>query len=370
MARSLTVVQVVPALDSGGVEKGTLELGRYLVQQGHHSIVISAGGRLRAELVRQGSEHIEWDIGAKRLSTLRLIWPLRQWLRTRRPDILHVRSRLPAWITYWAWKGLPVESRPHFVSTVHGFYRVGSYSSVMTRGERVITVSQAVRDYVRTHYSSVDAAHMEIIHRGVDRSVYPYGYRPDAAWLDDWHARYPHLQRCYVVTLPARLTRWKGQEHMLAVIGGLRKRGVPAHGLLVGAAHPRKRGYERRLRAKIAAAGLDSHITLLGHRTDMREIMAVSDAVVSLSLDPEAFGRTTLEALSLGIPVAAYDHGGVAEQLAACFPQGRVPVGDKRAVRDLLLSWYRHPPVVAAEHPFTLDRMLRATLDLYHALTA
>lgn len=366
--RRLTVVQMLPALDSGGVEKGTLEVGKYLVDRGHRSIVISAGGRLVAQLEREGSEHIAWPVGAKRLGTLRHVWTVRELLARERPDILHLRSRLPGWIGYLAWKGLPAATRPHLVTTVHGPYRPGRYSSVMVRGERVIAISEMIRAYIRTNYPWVDPAAIRLIPRGVDPAVYPHGYRPPGEWLERWRAQYPQLDGKYVVTLPGRLTRWKGQEDFIRIVAGLKAQGVPVHGVLVGDAHPRKRYYAEELRRQVEAAGLGADITFTGHRSDLKEIMAVSDAVLSLSLEPEAFGRVSLEALSLGVPVAAYDHGGVAEQLAAVFPDGRVPVGDVAAARATLARWYHARPRVPDRHPFTLERMLESTLAVYREL--
>jgi len=365
MAEKLTVVQMLPALESGGVEKGTLEVGNYLVQHGHRSIVISAGGRLVGQLEREGSEHVQWPVGAKRLTTLRYIWKVREFLARERPDILHLRSRLPGWIGYRAWKGLPAASRPHLVTTVHGPYTPGRYSSVMVRGERVIAISEMIREYVLRNYPWVDPAIIRVIPRGVDPLTYPHGYRPPQEWLAGWHAQYPQLAGKYVVTLPGRLTRWKGQEDFIRILAGLKRRGLPVHGVLVGDAHPRKRYYADELRAQVAAAGLANDVTFTGHRGDLKEIMAVSDAVLSLSLEPEAFGRVSLEALTLGVPVAAYDHGGVAEQMAAVFPQGRVPVGDTVSAEELLARWYVERPAVPAHNPFTLERMLRSTLETY-----
>src|SRR3970040_1875396 len=112
MAQRLTVVQMLPALESGGVEKGTLEVGRHLVQNGDRSSVISAGGRMVAQLEREGSEHVAWPVGAKRFSTLRYIWKVREFLAREQSDILHLRSRLPAWIGYRAWEGLPPATHP------------------------------------------------------------------------------------------------------------------------------------------------------------------------------------------------------------------------------------------------------------------
>ena len=366
----MKVVQMLPALESGGVERGTLEVGAELVRQGHGSVVISEGGRLVAELEREGSEHLAWDIGRKRLATLRWIPRLRRYLRATRPDILHLRSRLPAWIGYLAWRGLPPGERPRLVTTVHGPYSVNRYSAVMTRGERVIAVSGMIRDYLLTGYPEIDPRRITVIHRGVDRRRFPHGFRPDPGWLEAWRQQYPQLQDRYLITLPARLTRWKGQEQLIGIIGELRRRGIPAAGLLVGGAHPRKRAYEEELRQKLAQAGLERHIVLTGQRSDLREIMAVSSVVLSLSTQPEAFGRTTIEALSLGIPVAGYDHGGVAEQLAALLPEGRVAVDDPRAMTDLLQRWYPRLPPVPASHEFTLQRMLGQTLDLYQRLAA
>jgi len=368
MAKRLTVVQMLPALESGGVEKGTLEVGKYLVDRGHRSIVISAGGRMAAQLVREGSEHVDWPVGAKRLTTLRYIRNVRELLVREQPDILHLRSRLPAWIGYRAWKGLPAEARPHLVTTVHGPYTPGRYSSVMVRGERVIAISGMIRDYILRNYPWVDPSIIRIIPRGVDPQAYPHGYQPPAAWLEQWRAQYPQLAGKYVITLPGRLTRWKGQEDFIRIIAGLRQRGLPVHGVLVGDAHPRKQYYADELRAQVSAAGLAGDITFTGHRSDVKEIMAVSDVVLSLSLDPEAFGRVSLEALTLGKPVAAYDHGGVAEQLAEVFPPGRVPVGDVAAAIDILARWYAQQPVVPLQNPFTLERMLSSTLGVYHEL--
>ncbi len=368
MAKKLTVVQMLPALESGGVEKGTLEVGRYLAQNGHRSIVISVGGRMVAQLEREGSEHVQWPLGAKRLTTLRYIWKVREFLAHERPDILHLRSRLPAWIGYWAWKGLPQESRPHLVTTVHGPYTPGRYSAVMVRGERVIAISDMIRDYILRNYPWVDPSIIRIIPRGVDPAAYPHGYQPNAEWLEKWRAQYPQLEGKYVITLPGRLTRWKGQEHFIRIIAGLKQRGLPVHGVIVGDAHPRKQYFADELRAQVRAAGLENDITFTGYRSDLREIMAISDVVLSLSREPEAFGRTTLEALTLGRLVAAYDHGGVAEQLAAVFPEGRVPVGDAEAMEEKLTQWYRAHPAVPDHHPFTLESMLSSTVAVYQEL--
>lgn len=364
----MTVVQLLPALETGGVERGTLEVGKALVEQGHRSIVISAGGRLVAQLEREGSEHVAWKIGEKSLWTLRLVARLRRFLTQNRVDILHARSRVPAWVARLAWQGMNPQSRPSFVTTVHGLYSVNRYSAVMAQGERVIAVSQTVRDYILTNYPQVDPAHIELIYRGVDPAAFPHGYRPDEAWLKEWRQQFPQLGGKTVLTLPGRITRLKGHEGFIHLIATLHARGMPVHGLIVGGAHSHKQRYLQELQSRIAALGLQESITFTGQRGDLREIMAVSDLVLSLSTQAESFGRTTLEALSLGIPVAGYAHGGVGELLDTIYPAGKVRMGDIDdliRVVDALLANPVPPPAV---HPFTLARMLDDTLALYRQL--
>lgn len=368
MVRKLTVVQMLPALESGGVERGTLEIGAELVRQGHRSIVISAGGRLVKQLEREGSEHLAWDVGRKRLSTLRYVRKVRKFLAGNKVDILHLRSRLPAWIGYLAWRGMPHGNRPRLITTVHGPYTVNRYSAVMTKGERVIAVSEMIRDYITSNYAAVDPSGIRVIHRGVDPAEFPRGYRPNAAWLADWYRKFPQTQDVPLVVLPARLTRWKGQEDLLQIMCRLKERNIPAVGVLVGGAHPRRQGFLTELQEQVAKLDLNDHVVFAGHRSDIREVLSIASVVLSLSREPEAFGRTTLEALSLGVPVLGYAHGGVAEQLQVILPEGAIPVGDVEGVAGKLEDWLAHPPVVPAQQPFTLDAMRAKTLGIYEEL--
>ncbi len=360
---------MVPALEAGGVETGTLEMGRFLVESGDASIVISGGGRLEARLEAEGTRHLTWPVGRKSARTLLYVRRLRRLLETERPDILHLRSRVPAWIGWLAWRKMDPETRPALVTTVHGFYSVNAYSRIMTRGERVIAVSESVRDYIRRNYPDTPGERIRVIPRGVSAVTHPYGFRPDQAWLARWCEDFPQLEERRVITLPARITRWKGAMEFVEVVSRLRAAGHAVKGLIVGEPHPCKRRYYEELLGDIAERGMADEILLPGHRSDLREIMAVSDVVVSLSSDPEAFGRVTLEALALGRPVAAFDHGGVGEQLAELLPAGRVPVGDLDAMTRLLDQWLRgDPPRPVRENPFTRERMVASTREVYREL--
>ncbi len=363
----MRVVQLLPELETGGVERGTLELARHLAAGGHQSLVISGGGRLVAELERDGSRHFTLPVGRKSPASLLLVPRLRRWLAAERPDILHLRSRVPAWLAWLAWRGMDHRTRPRLVTTVHGLHSVSRWSAIMTRGERVICVSESTRRHVVENYPHTPPGRLRVVNRGVDPAAYPHGYAPPPAWREAFHAEFPAAAGKRLVTLPGRITRLKGHADFLAVLATLID-DPSVHGLVVGGTHPHRQAYHAELRATIARLALDDRVTLTGARDDLREILASSAVVLSLTRHPEAFGRTTLEALALGRPVVGYDHGGTGELLAALLPAGRVPPGDARAAAECVRRFLAAPPAVPATHPFTLQAMLDATLAVYHEL--
>ena len=364
-SKYLSVIQLLPALNGGGVERGTLEIAKELVKRGHRSIVISAGGQMVDELVNSGSEHIQLNIGRKSPFSLRHIPFLRKYFKEENIDVIHARSRFPAWLTYLAWKKMDKARRPRFITTVHGAYRVNRYSKVMTKGQNVIATSGFILKYITDNYPDVDKNKIIIIHRGASKEEFPFAYRPEKKWLLDWNEQHPMISDKFILTLPGRISRRKGHEDFLDILNRLKKQNIPIHGLVVGGSHRRKIAFLKKLKEKTRALGLENEITFLGHRNDIKEIMSISDVVLSLSKEPESFGRTVLEALYLSIPVIAYNHGGVAEILSKMYPYGCVDPNDTAAVCDKITSYYRQPVLVADKNLFTLEKMLNGTLSLY-----
>jgi glycosyltransferase involved in cell wall biosynthesis len=360
---SLTVIQILPALNAGGVERGTLEVAQHLVRCGHRAVVLSAGGSMVAELIRSGGEHVPLPIGNKSPFALRLIPELRRIFAAA--DVVHARSRFPAWLAWLAWRGMSSRRRPGFVTTVHGVYSVNVYSGIMCRGERVIAVSDYIRDYIARNFPRTDPGRIVTIHRGIDPVLYNQRFRPEDRWLDNWRREFPQLQDKHLLTLPGRITRRKGHEDFLKILAELKTRGLPFHGLIVGGPHPRKQAYFQQLRHAAHQRGLAGCLTFAGHRDDLREILSISGVVLSLSEQPEAFGRTVLEALALGTPVIAYDHGGVSEIMRAMLPGGLAPPGDTAGVIDRIETFYHKPPTVPARHPYLLHTMLERTVNVY-----
>jgi glycosyltransferase involved in cell wall biosynthesis len=368
--RRLTVLQMLPALESGGVERGTLEVAHTLVQHGHRALVMSAGGRQVAPLDASGAEHFAWPVGAKSFRTLLLVGKLRRFLLEQKVDIVHARSRVPAWIAYLAWRGMAPATRPRFVTTVHGLYGVNRYSRIMTRGERVIAVSNTVRDYVLREYPDTPPERIQVIHRGVDGQAYPHGWKPDATWQRTFFEKFPRAADRLLITLPGRITRLKGHEDFIELIAQLKRRGLPVHGLIVGGASSSKQRYLQQLRDRVRSVGLEADISFTGQRDDLKNILAISNLVLSLSTQPESFGRTTLEALRLGVPTAGYDHGGVGEILRTIYPAGLLPRDRLDDACQKIAHLLQQPEPVPAGDFFPLQAMLEQTVSLYEQLAA
>ena len=340
--RRLTVVQLLPALAAGGVERTTLEVARGLVEAGHRSVVVSAGGPLVERLCAEGSEHVALPIGRKSLSTLLRIPALRGVLRRIAPDVVHARSRLPAWLARAALATMP--RRPRLLTSVHGLNSPGWYSGVLTHGDRVHCVSETVRAHVLRHWPRTPLARIDVIEPGIDPAAFPRIDGKDAAARAAVAAAHPELAGGPLLLLPGRGTRLKGHVDAIALLAGLRLAGIDARLWLLGVDQPGRERYVDELRARIAKAQLTAFVALTAPTGAMAQAYAASDLVLQLSRHPESFGRTVLEALAVGRPVLGWTHGGVGELLTRLYPDGAVLPGDNPALHARALALLQAPP--------------------------
>lgn len=367
----MKIVQFIPNLNSGGVERGTLEIARALHEAGHESHVVSNGGRLVAELESCGSVHHCWPLHRKSPTTLLRANALRRWLETLQPDILHVRSRMPAWVVWLAWRRMNPTTRPRLVTTLHGLHSVSWYSKIMGRGERVIAVSQTAEQYLLDH-CGVPAEKIRVIYRGTDPAAFPRNHQPDSEWLANWEAAFPQLQGKRLICLPGRLSRLKGHHHLIDLIKALKEQGIrDVAGVIVGGIDQQHKSYVSNIETKIRDACLQEDIVFTGQRGDMRDIYAVSTLILAVSSKAESFGRTALEPLSMGTPVVGFDLGGVGEILATLFPDGRVPNQDTPKLQQTVSRLLAEPiPPIAENTKFLLSVMCEQTLATYEELLA
>jgi glycosyltransferase involved in cell wall biosynthesis len=370
----MVVLQVLPALDTGGVERGTVEMVQAIVAEGGTALVASAGGRMVSEVERAGGRHVALKLMTKDPVNIWLnAGPLTRLIRREGVTLVHARSRAPAWSAWLAAR----RTRVPFVTTWHGVYGEDFpgkrlYNSVMARGDRVIAISHYVAARAQARYR-VDPAKLRIIYRGVDASVFD----PAMAVGDRVH-RLAQAWRlppgAPVVMLPARLTRWKGAELLVDAMAMMPR---DAYCVLVGSDQGRH-AYAERLAARAERLGLAGRVRFAGHCDDMPAALQLADVVVSASLKPEPFGRVVIEAQAMGRPVVVSDHGGAAETVQPGLTGWRVPPGDAHALADALQSALSLDAMQKAELAerardsvltyFTTTAMQQATLSVYREL--
>ncbi|TDR19593.1 glycosyltransferase [Marinicella litoralis] len=357
LKKKLTIMQVLPRMHVGGVERGTLEFSIYLKQQGHRPIVVSHGGPLVDELQRNGIKHIQLNVAKKSLLSLLSIKKIRKIIIEQGVEVVHARSRIPAWLCYWALKNM--QQRPCFITTLHGLHSVNKYSSVMARGDRVIAVSATAKAYLNEHFTAQLKHDPVLIYRGVD-AQFQYGYTNRHQWLQNMCEQFNGFNAWKKVLLPGRLSAVKGAEHLLSWLTG-----APAATRLLLTACPDESNYSQNFHKKLQALGLDEKVVWLGVVRAMPDLYAAVDVVVSTNNKPESFGRTVLEALTVGKPVVAFDHGGVSEIMNRLYPEGLVDNGDDMALAEKINQFLQHAPTVKPHDEFQNTSMFEHTLALY-----
>ncbi len=373
-----TVLQVLPALGgSGGVERGTVEIAGAISQAGGRALVASEGGLLVHDLTRVDAEHFTLPVASKNPFVMyRNVSRLVELIKKERVDIVHVRSRAPAWSAYFACQRTNVP----LVTTFHGTYSIGNwlkrkYNSVMTYGERMIAISTFIGGHVRRHYG-VPVDRIRVIHRGVDIDRFD----PEKVSAErviklatDW--RLP--DGVPIIMLPGRLTRWKGQLVLIDAIAALGRTDIRC--LLVGSNQGRE-DYRRELKKKIMSHNLEEVVRIVDHCDDMPAAYKLTDLVISASTDPEAFGRVVCEGQAMGRPVIASDHGGSRETILPGITGWLTPTGDSAALAHAIETALKLDHAArtklaqtAIEHirkNFSKTQMCDKTLDVYNEVLA
>ena len=377
----LTVLQVIPTLETGGAERTTLEVARGVLAAGGRSLVVSEGGALAGRLEAEGSVHLTMPAASKNPMVMaRLRTALSQVIEEEGAGLVHARSRAPAWPAMGAARA----ARIPFVTTYHGIYSGRTrlkrlYNSVMARGDVVIANSAYTERVVRETYQGwrfFDASRLVTIPRGADLAAFDEAaVTPERAATMEGRLGGAGAVR---VLLPGRLTEWKGQRILVEAARRLHDGGTaqPLRVALVGDAQGRE-AYREALSAMIEEADLSRIVTLAGHVDDMPAAYAWSDVVVSASTRPEAFGRVAVEAMATGRPVVATNHGGSAETVVDGETGRLVPPGDADALAEAIGALARDPEArramgragrARARARYSTGAMVARTLDVYASL--
>ena len=371
----LCAIQLLPEMDTGGVEETTLEFSSWLAGRGHRSIVVSGGGRLVPRLEAAGARHLSLPVGEKGPRLLTAFAPLRKLIIDSGADILHLRSRVPAWLGLAVVKSLPERLRPKVVTTFHGTYSVHYFSGIMARGERVTAESRFIFRHAADNYG-IRPPQLRLIPAGYDeRRFFPGAVEKERC--DGLASAWGLSEKSGpVILLPARITPWKGHRFFLTALERIRQ--LPFTAVCVGdpAENP---VYAEELLAMVKERGLAGRVIFPGRCADMPAAYALCSVAVSPSLEPESFGRVAIEAQALGRPVVATAHGGSLDTVKDGVTGFLVPKGDEAALAAALEKILTDEGLrarmgkaasrfVAAS--FSSESMCERILDLYYEVLA
>lgn len=371
-----TILKVVPALNSGGVERGTIELAKKIVELGNNSMVISSGGKMVRQLDECGCKHVKINVASKNpFIMIRNIFKIADVIKKYKVDILHVHSRAPAWSCYWAAK----ISGAKLVTTFHGVYNFNNfikkfYNSIMVKGRLVIAVSNFIKQHIIDNYGA-DQDKIRVIHRGINHQEFMQSNVPDEV-VHAYRDKYNAPDNVPILLMPSRMTRWKGH---LVLIEALNKiKNLDFYCLLVGdmSKHPE---YVDEVKNLICKYKLQSKVQLFADESNIVNLYGISDIVISTSIEPEAFGRTIIEAQSMEKLVVASNIGGACETIedtkTGFHAESGSPEGFAEKISHCLeiLHSKEHKKIVTAARKnvvkkFSLDLMLPQVLKVYEEL--
>ncbi len=356
----MNILQILPELNVGGVETGTLDLAKYLVKLGHKAVVVSNGGKLVKELESYGVIHYQLPVHKKSIFTLlKMIFRLSEIIKKEEIDIVHARSRMPAWIAFFAAR----RTDRLFITTCHGYYKEHPFSYVMGWAKRVICPSNVIARHMIDDFS-VPQERIRLIPRSVDLKKFN-SFKPDKK----------RQKEEFNVAIIGRITPIKGHLHFIKAMAKL-ARSVPRLKIwIVGDAAPSKEAYKEQLQVLIRRLGLWHCTQFLGTQRDIPAILANLDLLVLPTLTQEAFGRVIIEAQAMGVPVIATKVGGVVDIIEDEKNGLLVPPADPSAIAEAALRIFkdkdfaRKLSITAYEKvklKYNAELMVENTLKVYH----
>ncbi|MDB2414560.1 glycosyltransferase family 4 protein [Rickettsiales bacterium] len=375
------ILQILPELKSGGVERGTIEIARALVRNNYRAIVASSGGPMAAYLNNIKAIHIELPLASKNPITMfRNIKRIKKIIKEYDIDIVHARSRAPAWSAYFACKDIPC----HFMTTFHGTHKFANnlkkkYNSIMAKGEKIIAVSNFIKKHITDNYL-LDERNITVIQRGVDTEQFDMDKVTEQRMIEVAKKIGIEHDR-FVILLPGRITRWKGHEFLLDALYKIRKNNKSSKFLcLFVGDHEKHPNYCNDLRNKIKEYNMERYVRIAGNVSDMPTLYSMVDLVVSASLEPEAFGRVAIEAQAMGRMLIATNHGGSCETVIDGETGWLVEPGNvdqlANAINKALNIQGRTRKSMASNakkhvyENFSLEKMSKKTIDVYDSLLA
>ncbi len=359
----MKVLQILPELNVGGVETGTVDFAKYLAEHGHRAVVVSNGGTLVGELEKIGVNHYQLPVHKKNLWTMiQSVRRLKKIIIGEGVDVVHARSRVPAWIAYFACRKTPAA----FITTCHGHYQKHFFSRIMGWAKFVIVPSTVIGKHMIESFG-VSASNVRLIPRSVDLEKFNVPRQRDS-----------QKSHC-VISMVGRITPLKGHEYFLRAMAKVIRYMPYAKIWIIGDVPEKKESYRQELEVLVKHLGLSEHVQFLGNRRDIPALLAKTDLLVLSTVTQEAFGRVILEAQAAGVPVVATRVGGVVEIIDDGKTGILVPPKDVEAMAQEVMRVLKDKKLAESlvtearkklEANFRLEHMATKTIEVYKELLA
>ncbi len=363
-------MRLLSSLNHDEDERMIYQLGHHLIKNGHTSIIITSAGldnKFARHLERDG--HIYYQLGMHKKSwwSLLEVLRLRKYIKKHQPDIIHIHSRTPAWVLFWALKGIRLKKMPKTIATVYGFYPINNYSWASLHADALITVSDSVSNYLHNRLEQKSQNNnMVRIYRGVDTRRYTYRHNPSVLWLHKIFTEFPELEHKKWLVFPTIIGEEYGQEWLIDILGNLQEEFPNIHIIIMDGDHEYADIVYEDFRQRVFTLGLDKQITFVGtKRNDMRDWLSAANLVLALANEPESIGMPILQALHLGTPVVSWDRAAYSEILEVMYPQGLIREKNALCMCKVIKEQLNHslrPPI---SNEFTFKQTVNATLHLY-----
>lgn len=357
----MKILQILPELNVGGVETGTVDFAKFLRQHGHESVVVSNGGSMVAKLQSMGVKHYQLPVHRKNLFTMMaMIKKLRRIIETEEIDIVHARSRVPAWIAYFASR----KTKAAFITTCHGFYKNRWFSQVMGFSKLVIVPSESIGRHMTEDYG-VLPENIRRIPRSVDLDKFTYQKNEIVK------------KSSHVVAIVGRITPLKGHKYFIEAMARIIRQTPNVKVWIIGAPPADKYMYKEELEVLVSRLGIRDHVEFMGNRPDIPQLLSKVDVLVMSSIEPESFGRVIIEAQAVGVPVVATSVGGVLDIIDDGKTGLLVPAKDSESMAAAIVRLIQNTDLAnqlvknaraKIEKEFTLDLMATRTLKVYEEL--
>lgn len=377
----MKVMHLSSSLRHDEAERGIYAITHALIKAGHEAVVIGAVDKeheLVSRLMRNGVVYYQLKMPKKSWLSLWRVLALRRLIMTHNPDVIHVHSRTPAWVLYWALRPIAKDKRPKIVGTVYGFYALTSYDRALFYADAIITASRSIDRYLKEKLAIRQAEQdgekppFEIfcVRRGVDIRKYPYRHHASVHWLNNIFAEYPELEHKKWLIFPTPIGAEYGQEWLIDILGNLQTKFPNLHIIITDdelcddtdVSHTE---FVQRLHA----LNLRNQVTFIGRRPpDMREWLSSANVVLALAKKPESIGITTIQAIHLGTPVVGWAKGAYEDILTATYPQGIVKEETALALCKTIKSHLQNSLRPAMTHEYTIEQMTAETLAVYQSL--